>query len=173
MPLSGLCSLVLHFTSVDEGFSLSPKDGWLSSEATTGTNNQFLLLLWKFIATTPTATKTETTTIPLGLHSLHSLQLWINGLGLDPKRHQNRIAIVSSGLVQSPELLEDRAHLCPGVCLARLSSHREILVTDSSLLGWGEGAPGELWYSGITYHPWHLPRIHRTLVTFITRPPLG
>lgn len=33
--------------------------------------------------------------VPLGLLSLCSLQVWVNGLGLDPKRHQGRMVMVS------------------------------------------------------------------------------
>ena len=77
------------------------------------------------------------TLVPLGLLSLRPLQVWVNALGLDPERHQRRPVRLSSQCCRLLEPWGRRRFLCQGVALGSLPSHREIVVTDASLTGWG------------------------------------
>ena len=75
--------------------------------------------------------------VPLGLLSLRPLQVWINGLGLDPKRHQRRLVLNSYRLRQLLEPWRKREDLCRGVVMGSLPSRREVVETDASRSGWG------------------------------------
>ena len=75
--------------------------------------------------------------VPLGLLSLRPLQVWVNALGLDPKRHRKRVVRPSSQCRQFLEPWGRRQFLCQGVILGSLPSRRELVVTDASLTGWG------------------------------------
>ncbi|KAE8293755.1 hypothetical protein D5F01_LYC06688 [Larimichthys crocea] len=65
-----------------------------------------------------------------------SQSVWVNGLGLNPKRHQGRMVVVSSKCLQSLKPWRSRAYLSSGVPLGSLPSRREVVVTDASLLDW-------------------------------------
>ena len=75
--------------------------------------------------------------VPLGLLSVRPLQVWVNGLGLDPRRHQGRQVAISSRHHRLLDPWKTRESLCQGVPLGSLPSRRELVVTDASLLGWG------------------------------------
>lgn len=89
----------------------------------------FLRLLGKLTA--------ASSVIPLGLLSLRPLQVWVNGLGLDPRRHQGRMVVASGKCLRSLKPWRSRAYLSSGVPLGSLPSRREVVVTDASLSGWG------------------------------------
>lgn len=75
--------------------------------------------------------------VPLGLLSLRPLQIWMNGLHLDPKWHKCRKVWVSKRCLQALRPWRRRSHLVKGVPLGMIPSRREVVVTDSSLGGWG------------------------------------
>lgn len=85
----------------------------------------FLKLLGKLTA--------ASTDMPLGLLSLCPLQVWVNGLGLDPKRHQGRMVMVSGKCLQSLKPWRNRVHLSRCVPLGFLPSRREVVVTDAAV----------------------------------------
>uniref|UniRef100_A0A0F8AKV3 Nuclear factor 1 C-type n=1 Tax=Larimichthys crocea TaxID=215358 RepID=A0A0F8AKV3_LARCR len=60
-----------------------------------------------------------------GADSLRDAEVWVNGLGLNPKRHQGRMVVVSSKCLQSLKPWRSRAYLSSGVPLGSLPSRRE------------------------------------------------
>lgn len=80
---------------------------------------------------------TASSVVPLGLLSMFPSQMWVNDLGLDPKRYQGRMVMVSGQCFQSLTPWRSRAYLSSCVPLNSLPFRQEVLVTDASLLGWG------------------------------------
>lgn len=87
----------------------------------------FLRLLGKLTATSSVQ--------PLGFLSLRMLQVWINGLGLDPKMNQGRMVVVSSRYLPTLIPWRSKAYLSSDVRLGSVPFCREVVVTDASLLG--------------------------------------
>ncbi|XP_072219103.1 uncharacterized protein [Leuresthes tenuis] len=75
--------------------------------------------------------------IPLGLLSLRPLQIWVNTLHLDPKRHRGRNVRVSSLCCKALSPWRRRGYLARGVPLGVIPARREVVETDASLSGWG------------------------------------
>ncbi|XP_074506781.1 uncharacterized protein LOC141776850 [Sebastes fasciatus] len=75
--------------------------------------------------------------VPLGLLSLRPLQIWVNGLHLDPKWHRGRSVRVSNSCCRTLKPWRSKVYLTTGVPLGVIPSRREVVETDASLLGWG------------------------------------
>ena len=75
--------------------------------------------------------------VPIGLLSMRPLQVWINGLHLDPKWHKNRRIKVSPQCLLALQPWRNRSYFTQGVPMGLIPSHREVIVTDASRLGWG------------------------------------
>ncbi|XP_020780058.2 uncharacterized protein LOC110159790 [Boleophthalmus pectinirostris] len=91
---------------------------------------KFLSLLGKLTA--------ASAVVPLGLLSLRPLQMWLNGLHLDPAchAHRRRRLLVTSQCMASLSQWSE-AFMLRGVPLGPLPSRREVVNTDASLVGWG------------------------------------
>ena len=76
---------------------------------------------------------TASAVVPLGLLQLRPLQVWMNGLQLDPRRHKHRRVRVSRQYLQVPPC---RAHLTTGVPLGLIPSRQEVVVADAYASGW-------------------------------------
>nr|WPK86714.1 NLRC3-like protein 49 [Sebastes schlegelii] len=75
--------------------------------------------------------------IPPGLLSLRPLQIWVNGLHLDPKWHRGRSVRVSNSCCRTLKPWRSKVYLTTGVPLGVIPSRREVVETDASFLGWG------------------------------------
>ncbi|TKS80442.1 hypothetical protein D9C73_013325 [Collichthys lucidus] len=77
---------------------------------------------------------------------LRSLQVWVNGLGLDPKRHQGRMVVVPTRCLQSLKPWKSRAYLSSCVLLGSLPSRREAQGPS--------GPPSEMCFHQERLHLW-------------------
>ncbi|XP_059894386.1 uncharacterized protein LOC132447566, partial [Gadus macrocephalus] len=75
--------------------------------------------------------------VPLGLLELRPLQIWVNGLHLDPKWQRHKMVRVSGRCLRALRPWRERAYLIAGSPLGRIASRREVVETDASLSGWG------------------------------------
>ena len=75
--------------------------------------------------------------VPLGLLQLRPLQIWMNALGLDPKRDRNKRVTVDQPCLDALLPWRNRAYLLRGVPIGRVASRREVVTTDACLGGWG------------------------------------
>ena len=75
--------------------------------------------------------------VPLGLLELRPLQIWVNGLHLDPKWQRHKMVRVSGRCLRVLRPWRERAYLIAGSPLGRIASRREVVETDASLSGWG------------------------------------
>lgn len=92
---------------------------------------QYLRLLGMLVA--------ASSVVPLGLLSLRPMQMWLNGLRLDPTKfvHRRRRLRVSPQCLESLSQWRDRRWVVQGVPLGCLPSRRELVFTDASATGWG------------------------------------
>lgn len=74
--------------------------------------------------------------IPLDLLTLCPLQVWLNSLLLDAKRHRRRLVRVSQARVRALTPWKDKACLLGGTSLGAISSFWETVITDAFLWGW-------------------------------------
>lgn len=91
------------------------------------------------------------TVVPLGLLSLRSMQMWLNGFCLDPSRlsHRYERLRVSAQCLESLLQWRDRSWVLSGVPLGSLPSRRETVHTDASPTGWGA-----TWQGRVVQGPW-------------------
>lgn len=98
----------------------------------------YLRLLGKLVA--------ASTVVPLGLLSLRPLQMWLNGLHLDPERHDHRQRrlCVSQQCLKSLSQWRGGRFITQGVPMGSVPARREVVHTDASLRGWGATWQGRM-----------------------------